>query len=286
MWWAKVPDFPLGAPSVRAWLFLRFLFGLCDVFSIVSVKYLPLAEATVIRFLIPIITSWACSVFLNETFTKKEQLAGLVSLIGVAIIAHPGVIFGTDENLQDPVQSGLDKVTSAQRLIAIGFSMIGIFGGSGAYTVIRVIGPRAHALISVNYFAFFTTIASAVSLLVIPGIGFKIPSSAREWLLLCSLGILGFFLQFLLTAGLQLDRSSKATSMMYTQVLFALFLDWAIWGVVPGLWSAIGGIIVIISTLWVALQKTQKTVVSDSKSTLIDEESALLGAQTEGVEEV
>jgi drug/metabolite transporter (DMT)-like permease len=224
-------------------------------------------------------------VFLGETFTRKEQLAGFIALMGVVIIAHPASIFGK------PAEAGLvsvlmDEVSPTQRLIAIAVAMIGIFGGSGAYTTIRVIGMRAHPLVSVNYFAFLTTVASAGCLLLLPNMAFKMPANSHEWVLLISLGILGFFLQFLLSAGLQLDRSSKATSMMYTQILFATMFDWAIWGKLPGFWSLIGGGIVIVSTLWVALQKTQKQATPKGNEATVDEESALLGAQIEGVEEV
>lgn len=115
--------------------------------------------------------------------------------------------------------------------------------------MIRVIGNRAHALISINYFAFISTVGSAGILLITPGVGFKAPQGVREWTLLIILGILGFVLQFLLTAGLQLDRSSKATSMLYTQIVFALLFDLGIWGFLPGPWSVFGGLIVIASTL-------------------------------------
>jgi drug/metabolite transporter (DMT)-like permease len=147
-----------------------------------------------------------------------------------------------------------------------------------------VIGSRAHALISVNYFALISTFGSAGALLVLPGMGFVMPHGAREWLLLSLLGVLGFVLQFLLTAGLQLDRTSKATSMLYTGILFALAFDWAIWGVFPGFWSCIGGAVVITSTLWSALQKSKSTPQGAAKKEVVDEESALLGAQTEGSE--
>ena len=100
--------------------------------------------------------------------------------------------------------------------------------------------------------------------------------------MLVFLGIMGFILQFLLTAGLQMDRSSKATSMMYTQIIFALMFDWAIWGILPGVWSIVGGIIVIAATLWAALQKTpeEKPEVK-GKDVEADEESPLLARDDE-----
>jgi drug/metabolite transporter (DMT)-like permease len=244
-----------------------------------SVHYLPLAEATIFRFLVPIVTAWACSIFLGQVFSKKDLGAGLVALIGVIIIAHPTVIFG-DKVDRTNTGNKIDKVTATQRLIAITISVLGVFGASGAYTMIRVIGDRAHALMSVNYFAIVSTVGSTAIVLITPDIGFTMPHGAQELALLALLGMFGFILQFLLTAGLQLDKSSKATSMLYTQILFALLFDWSIWRVLPGLWSIVGGVIVIASTLWSALQKPQKMAKDGPKTSGIDEESALLGDET------
>ena len=223
---------------------------------------------------------------LKQRFTRKEFFAGITALIGVIIIAHPAAIFGkVEDGINISSSNEVDDVSPAQRLLAIGVAILGILGASGAYTTIRIIGDRAHALISVNYFALLSVIGSSVALLVIPGIGFVMPHGPREWILLLLLGTLGFVLQFLLTAGLQLDKSSKATSMLYSQIIFALAFDWGIWGVLPGRWSLFGGAIVIASTLWSALQTTVKPAPENPKTDIVDEESALLGAQTEGVED-
>lgn len=248
-----------------------------------SVHYLPLAEATVFRFLVPLVTAYSCSIFLRQPFTRKELIAGLVALLGVVIIAHPPWLFSeVHDDLHPKKPTGIDKVTPTQRFIAIAVSILGVAGASGAYTTIRIIGDRAHALMSVNYFALLATLGSAIALVAIPGIGFRTPQSTREWILLVAMGVFGFVLQFLLTAGLQLDKSSKATSMLYVQIIFALAFDWGIWGVIPGAWSMFGGFIVIASTLWSALQKTGKKV---GKESVEDEESALLGSEG-GSEEV
>lgn len=236
------------------------------------------------RFLVPIVTAWACSVVLGQPFTRKELIAGLVALVGVVIIAHPPWLFGeVNDELRPKEPTGIDKVSATQRFIAIVVSILGVAGASGAYTTIRIIGDRAHALISVNYFALLATIGSTIALLAIPGIGFRTPQAARDWILLVAMGVFGFILQFLLTAGLQLDKSSKATSMLYVQIIFALAFDWGIWGVIPGAWSMFGGMIVICSTLWSALQKPHGKV---GKSATSDEESALLSGNGEQGAEV
>lgn len=246
-----------------------------------SIHYLSLAEGTIFRFLVPIITASACSLFLGQVFARKDLIAGIFALIGVVFIAHPAAIFGKTVST---INNEVDKVSPTQRLITIAIAIIGVFGASGAYTMIRVIGNRAHALISVSYFAFVSTVGSTAILLLTPGIGFTAPQGAREWVLLGILGILGFVLQFLLTAGLQLDRSSKATSMLYTQIVFALLFDLGIWGVLPGPWSIFGGVIVIASTLWSALQKPQVVDAETTKRALVDEESPLLGEGSNNAE--
>lgn len=256
-------------------MFLRLI-----LYNAVSVRYLPLAEATVFRFLVPIVTAWACSIVLTQPFTRQELMAGLLALSGIVIIAQPPWIFGEVNDGLHPKKpnTDLDKITPAQRFLAIVVSLLGVLGASGAYTTIRIIGNRAHALMSVGYFALLASLGSGIALLAIPGIGFQMPRSAREWILLVAMGVFGFILQFLLTAGLQLDKSSKATSMLYVQILFALGFDWGIWGVIPGTWSMIGGAIVICSTLWSALQKTDEKV--EERSTP-HEESGLLQAHVE-----
>jgi drug/metabolite transporter (DMT)-like permease len=109
---------------------------------------------------------------------------------------------------------------------------------------------------SVNYYGFIALILSGLILLlpVFPDISFRLPHGYREWVLLIGLGIFGFCLQFLVTAGLVKDKSSRATNMMYSSVIFGLGLDYAIWGAVPGWTSWVGGSIVVVATLWGAMQ--------------------------------
>jgi drug/metabolite transporter (DMT)-like permease len=245
------------------------------------VRFLPLAEATVFRFLVPIVTAWACWLLLGTVFSRKDLGAGIVALIGVVIIAQPEAIFGPkDGHAHATSKKEVDDVSPTQRLLAIAISLLGVLFASSAYTMIRVIGSRAHALISVNYFAFVSVLGSTIILLITPGIGFTLPNGPREWILLSVLGVLGFVLQFLLTAGLQMDKSSKATSMMYSQIVFALLFDWGIWGVLPGRWSLVGGVVVVISTFWAAVQKPVEDKGKGMKVDEVDEERPLLGERS------
>jgi drug/metabolite transporter (DMT)-like permease len=176
-----------------------------------SLLYLPLADATVITFLAPSLACWACSYLINEPFTRMEQIAAYISLFGVVLIARPVSLFAALSHSNDSIPPAAgdvdfvhlnattdhlateyDAVTPTQRAIAVGVAMLGVLGATGAYTTIRWIGKRAHPLISVNYFAVWCTIVSTVAMFTLPGVGFLLPHSLKDWCYLIFLGICGF----------------------------------------------------------------------------------------------
>lgn len=127
--------------------------------------YLPLAEATVITFLAPMLAGYICHVLIKDPFTRTEQLASLVALAGIILIARPLSLFGPAASTTVGVAAPEDhtnstaiaaippeptspasgaEATPAQRLLAILVALIGVLGGAAALASIRVIGTRAH----------------------------------------------------------------------------------------------------------------------------------------------
>lgn len=281
MWYMNTPHFPFGMREVRPLLVARGLTGFFGVFGMYySLLYLPLADATVITFLAPSLACWACSYLINEPFTRMEQIAAYISLFGVVLIARPVSLFAalSHSSKHTSVESGdadiapilngttssssrlaadYDSVTPTQRATAVGIAMLGVLGAAGAYTTIRWIGKRAHPLISVNYFATWCTIVSTVAMMIIPGVGFLLPKYFKDWCYLIFLGICGFVMQFLLAAGLQYEKSSRATNMVYMQMLFALTFDKLVWGTTPGALSIVGSSLILGSAIYVAMNKEQ-----------------------------
>lgn len=302
MYYYRVPHFPLGPPGVRWLLVLRGLTGFFGIFGMwYSMVYLPLAEATVITFLTPSVSGYICHVLLKDPFTRKEQIASVVALVGITLITRPLSLFSSDAAPVTDVDEGavgavgavinatvlaireaanaanatldstaiaiaavdsVDGVTASQRLIAIGVALLGVIGGSCAFTTIRAIGTRAHALISVNYFSTWCLIVSGTVLTFAPmlDIGqpqlqFALPHSLRQWLLLLLICVCGFATQFLATMGLGLERSNRATAMVYTQMLFAAGFDRFVFGHQMGPVSLAGCGLIIGSAVWVALSK-------------------------------
>jgi drug/metabolite transporter (DMT)-like permease len=111
--------------------------------------YLPLADATVITFLSPVIACGVCAYILKEPFTRTEQVAATLSLLGVVLIARPTAIFsyfqqnadtqsvpGSTSALSNSTVSDLSTtvidgkaVTSQQKVMAVGVALVGVLGG-------------------------------------------------------------------------------------------------------------------------------------------------------------
>jgi drug/metabolite transporter (DMT)-like permease len=241
--------------------------------------FLPLADATVITFIAPCLSCFACAMLLREPFTRLEQIGALVSFIGVTLIARPTTFFhlapvaGTGaDGTADAAPSNADhvgnshaSVTSSQRFAAVCVAVVGALGSAMAFTTMRWIGKRAHPILSVTYFCAFCTVVSAIAMMVIPGIDFLLPADTKEWSYLIFLGCCGFAMQFLLSAGLQLEKSSRATLMVYTQMLFALLFDKLVFGTNPNLLSLFGSALILGSAIYVAIQKESMKQKEDAK---------------------
>jgi drug/metabolite transporter (DMT)-like permease len=287
MWYVHVPN-PFGTRGITWLLILRAAGGFFGVFGMYfSLLYMPLSEATVITFLSPIVACYACSFLMpNEPFTRKQQLAGLISLVGVVLIARPfssGRITGEVEVPPEisPGNSTMNMTLSdndvaeglgaMHHLMAAGFGLLGVFGSACAFVTIRLIGSRAHPLVSVTYFSTYATLVSVIAMIAIPSVSFRVPGNLTEWGLLIGLGVTGFTMQYLLTAGLayqppistakqqqqqqqkQVGSGTRATSMVYTQMLFALFYDKVVMHSSPSAISWAGSGLILGSALYVGV---------------------------------
>ncbi|KAI6085091.1 hypothetical protein F4821DRAFT_241534 [Hypoxylon rubiginosum] len=286
--WKKVPYGMLGRKEVRWLLITR---GLCGFFGIYgmwySVKYIPLAEATVITFLAPNIAGYMCHILIHEPFTRKEQIASFIALGGVVLITRPVSLFSgepssTTGSIEAEVIANVTAVetsqypggnhitTSSERLVAIGFALLGVLGGAGAFTSLRWIGKRAHPLTSINYFSAWCVVVSTTTLTLAPVLDYgqpefrlDLPHSLRQWAFLIFIGVCGLIMQVLITAGLAAEKSNRATAMTYTHMLFAAAFDRYVFGQVMGWMSLAGCGLIVGSALWVVFTKKEEPPKKD-----------------------
>jgi len=264
-----VPDPFWGPKEVRKLLFFRGFTGFFGLFGVYySLQYLSLSDATVLTFLAPSATAVAGYFLLGERFARKEAAAGLLSLLGVILIARPQALFGAAASTDHAplvgeisrrlaeVNGDEDGVTPAQRLVAVGVAMIGVVGATGAYTSLRAIGKRAYPLHSMTYFSMMCVTTSTASMIFLhePVV---LPTRFLWFMLLFMIGIFGFLAQTLLTMGLQRETAGRGTVAVYVQIVFASILERIVFHTVPSLLSIAGTLIIVGSALFVAVTKKE-----------------------------
>ncbi|CCD27257.1 uncharacterized protein NDAI_0K00660 [Naumovozyma dairenensis CBS 421] len=251
---------PFGDPKIRKWLILRGCVGFFGVFGMYfSLMYLSISDAVLITFLAPSVTIIMSWVILRERFTKTEAIGCIVSLFGVVLIVRPTFIFGVpddDDGKIDPEM--VESKNPEERLIATFVGLLGVVGMSMVYVVIRFIGKRAHAIMSVSYFSLITTIISFLGIVFLPSMKFHVPHSLKQWLLFANLGFCGFIFQLLLTLGIQKERAGRGSLISYTQLIYAIFWDVTLYRHWPNIWSWCGMLIIIGTTLLIVKLKPKQ----------------------------
>ncbi|KAG0704047.1 drug/metabolite transporter superfamily [Suillus ampliporus] len=244
-----IPNPITGPKGVRTLLVIRGItgfFGLCGLY--LSLRYLSVADATVLIFLTPLTTAVAGCILLKESYSIKQAVAGACSLLGVVFIARPAFLFGSP----DAIPQGFQDVTPAERLMAVGACMISVLGNTGAYTSIRAIGKRAHPMHIMTFFSLWSTIIASLGMVVFD-IPVVYPTSWTWMFLLFMVGVFGFVAQTLLTMGLQRETVSRGVTGMYAQVLFVVVLERLVFGVMPSLLSVLGAAIIMSSAVYVVV---------------------------------
>ncbi|GJE91691.1 DMT family transporter [Phanerochaete sordida] len=292
MYWAGIPDPLLGPKNVRALLAFRGFCGFIAYFGIYySVQVLSIADATVLTFIAPILTTFTGAFFLGERFSWKQVAAGFASLIGVILIARPPFLFGDAPEVasssSDAEVSPTDVpgITPAERLLAVGVALFGAVGAVGVYTAIRAVGTRAHSLHNINSVSLQCIIGSTLGMLI-----FKtkivIPTSAAWIGLLFVLGITSFLAQVLMTMGLRSHAVGRTTMAVYIEIVYAIVFDAVFFHTAPSVLSIVGTVIIVVSAIYVALCKGEKAsekIMSSEDSSL---QEGLLASLDKDMEEV
>jgi len=225
---------------------LRALFGFATLSCyFYAVIHLPLADATVIYFIHPVLTAIAAAVVLGEHMGWREVLFVGISLLGVVLVARPGFLA--------PAGGGLDP-------LAVGVALAAAVFSTGSWVTIRSIRHDPPILI-VFYFSLLTVVL-AIPLMA----GDMVRPSAAQWTAIFVAGVATHLAQLCFTWGLRLERAGRATAVSYVQIVFAAVLGWAFFGELPDAWTWAGAAVIVGAT--VRLMRTQSGVGPPNLPTL------------------
>jgi len=206
--------------------------------------HIPLGEAVTYNKTSPIFVAIFAYLLLNETLHKSALLAVVIGFIGIVLVAQP--------------QGGsFDK-----------YDVLGIFSGIGAalaYTSIRELRKYYDTRAIVMSFMGVGTIAPLFLMLVTPYVSvsqefdwmfsdFVMPQGS-EWGYVLAVGIFATISQLLMTKAYELTKAGIVGTISYSNIVFALMIGVMLGDPIPGFWTVLGIILVIISGLLVALPK-------------------------------
>jgi len=256
MLWHRIPDPLLGPKDVRGLLVLRGSSGFIGLAGMYfSLEHLLLSDATMLTFVTPILTGFSGVIFLKEPFSVRRVLSGVFSFFGVILIARPQFLFGS------PKGGPSEVVLPKERMQSVVAGLLGVLGATGAYTLIRAIGKRAHTLHCLVFFSFSCILGSTTGMVL-----FKIfpviPTDTLWLVMLLFIGILGLMSQVLLVMGFQQETASRGVLATYTAVVFAIVNELIVFRTTPSALSIAGATIIISSAIYTSL--TKKTVIESA----------------------
>jgi drug/metabolite transporter (DMT)-like permease len=200
--------------------------GLAGVISMTlfftSVQYISVGSAVTLRYLAPLFAAVLVVIFLKEKIFPLQWLFFIIALFGVVLI------------------KGFDSSVS---FFGVSLAIGAAFFSSIVYILISKIGHQDHPVIVVHYFMLIATLVGGIGSLF----NWTIPLRLMDWVLLFSLGILGYFGQLYMTKAFQFGQAYMVAPFKYVEVIFTLSLGFFYFHEVYTLFSLIGTALVIIS---------------------------------------
>ena len=198
-----------------------------------SISLIPLAEATAITFVAPLITTSLSPVMLNEKIGLRRWTAVLIGFVGILIVLRPE--FNGDR---------------LGYLIAFGAGiMIGVF-----YAFNRLLAGEAPPLVNQTY-------SSIIGALLLTPFIFSVwvPLRSEDMVLILSFCAIAALGQTCLFFSFLHGEASILAPLTLSQIVFATLFGYLFFNEFPDNVSILGIIVVISSAVYIAIRETRSS---------------------------
>jgi drug/metabolite transporter (DMT)-like permease len=189
---------------------------------------MPLADATAISFLSPLVTMIAAIVFLGDRVGAIRWTAAGISVVGALILIRPGT-------------------EAFQPAAAIALAAA-LFMGLEAVLIKRLSDSEPPARILLVNNAMGSAIAISAALFV------WVPPSLAQIGLMALLGVTMLLAQSLFIQAMKGEDASYVIPFFYATLVFATLYDFVLFGDLPDGWGATGAAIILAGSLLLALR--------------------------------
>ena len=148
---------PLGPATVRFWLVCRAVFGAGAVAAwFFGIQILPLPDAVTLQFTTPPFAAVFAVCLVGERWLPLDIVGAVVCLSGVALIAHPTWLFGSEKVDDVAAADDNDGASLVMKAAAVMVTEAGAAMAGIAYVCVRKIGDRASAVVMVFYYGMLS----------------------------------------------------------------------------------------------------------------------------------
>lgn len=217
-------EFPQGLATKRPLGHLgRCVLGGAAMFtSFATLRILPIAEATMLSYLAPVMTVILAALLLNERPSALRWTGLCFGLLGAAALTLPHL-------------GG-----SSPELLGIGLGLLTAALTAGALVQVRALTKTENP----GAIAFYFALASAVAGLATAPFGWSAPDAAI-WTLLILTGLFGGAAHIAMTLAFKYAEASLLAPFEYLTILWAAAIGAALFAEIPGLTFLIAAPLVV-----------------------------------------
>ncbi|CAG2170137.1 unnamed protein product [Oppiella nova] len=200
-----------GVPGHRIDLFLRAICGTsAAIFIYQAYRLIPLGDATTIQFSSPVIVIFLAVFILKEPLTWLQGCTGIITFVGVIVIAKPEFIFGTDTYATNDRTQGLI------------FSVVAALSTASVMLILRKLRTTPLPVVII----WFSGVAMAASLTTVLIVDKWVwPRGWYQYGLLVGIGILGIADQFFMTIALHYESAGPVAITRTLNIVLAFVWD-------------------------------------------------------------
>lgn len=209
---------------------------LIDALAFYSYHQIPLAQAYVLIFMMPIFVCLLAILLRLEKVQRRHLLLITMAFLGGTLVFTPG---------------------SPATALALSAALASAFLEAIAMLTVVRYRKQEHPL----SFAFYGMVLTLFVTLLLPGWSLTSLTLANLWVGALS-GLCYAIANVIVISAFQKGAASTVSSMQYTQLIWAMFLAYIVWGELPSNQAMLGGIIIILCGLFI--------IRSEANTRLID----------------
>lgn len=237
--------FPKGQ---RLMLLLRSFAGATALsLTFYAIRHMPLADASVIVFSVPVVVAIFARIFLKEHCGLFHYFTLFLTMLGVMMITRPPFLFGQSTkhyNFLGPLAALLSTIFAAI-----------------VYILLRAL-KNLHFSVIMVCFASYSIIQTSTMAWATGNLCW--PKCGTERLLTVALGVFSFSGQMLLTIAAQLEEAGLVAIARTVDVVFAFVWQIIFFNEMPNVFSIVGAVLVTSSVVLIGFRKWIMSMPSTS----------------------